>query len=164
MAWTGLSGGTAAAPTYITTVVNLPAAATGQNIQLKWRQGSDNSVAPATNPGSRIDTISVSSPVCGEGSAPVVSDAVSRKTHTGAEDTFDVNLPRVALTGPVGIEYRRSAVAGEHQVVVTFAAPVTVGSASVTAGSIAKLERGWLGSHSQSYRGCQRTETGHLAV
>jgi hypothetical protein len=37
MAWTGLSGGTSDAPTYITTTVRLPDAARGQEIQLKWR-------------------------------------------------------------------------------------------------------------------------------
>ena len=62
MAWSGLSGGTPAAPTYITTVVNLPPGSGGQNIQLQWRQGSDNTGVPATNPGSRIDSISVGPP------------------------------------------------------------------------------------------------------
>jgi hypothetical protein len=59
MAWTGLSSGSTAAPTYITTVVNLPAAANGQNIQLRWRVGSDESnVAPGLA-GARIDTITL---------------------------------------------------------------------------------------------------------
>jgi hypothetical protein len=133
MAWTGLSGGTAAAPAYITTVVNLPAAASGQNIQLQWRQGSDSTVVPATNPGARIDTISIANAVCG-GNAPVPIGAVSRKTH-GAAGPFDINLPLVALGGAVGIEDRSGAVAGEHQMVVTFASPVTVGAVSVTAGT-----------------------------
>jgi hypothetical protein len=39
MAWSGNSGG------FITTVVNLPAAAAGQNIKLRWRMASDTSVA-----------------------------------------------------------------------------------------------------------------------
>ena len=34
-AWTGRSGGTATTPAYITSVVNLPPAANGQNVQLK---------------------------------------------------------------------------------------------------------------------------------
>ena len=57
MAWTGNSNG------YITSTANLPAGASGQNIQLKWRMGSDNSVAVV---GVRIDdvTISNSSFVC----------------------------------------------------------------------------------------------------
>ena len=51
MAWSANSGG------YITTTVNLPAAANGQNVQLKWRMASDNSVAAT---GVRIDDIVVS--------------------------------------------------------------------------------------------------------
>src|SRR6202140_627573 len=54
MAWSGLSGGTTDAPGYITTTVNLPAAANGQNIQLKWRVGTDNSAVAAGVPGVRI--------------------------------------------------------------------------------------------------------------
>src|SRR6266567_3487538 len=66
-AWSGLSGGTATTPAYITTTVNLPAAANGQNIQLKWRAASDmGSVAESGPPGVRIDdvTISTATPVC----------------------------------------------------------------------------------------------------
>ncbi len=40
MAWTGTSAGG-----YIDTVANLPAAANGQNVQLRWRMASDSSVA-----------------------------------------------------------------------------------------------------------------------
>jgi hypothetical protein len=64
---------------------------------------------------------------------PVVLSAVSRKVHgTG---TFDINLPRVGIGGAVGIECRTGAVAGAHQIVVTFAHPVTVGGVSVTSGT-----------------------------
>jgi hypothetical protein len=48
MAWTGNSGG------YRDTLVNLPAAAAGQTVQLRWRVGTDSSV-PAT--GQRLDTL-----------------------------------------------------------------------------------------------------------
>ncbi len=65
--------------------------------------------------------------------APVPSSAVSRKLH-GAF-TGDINLPLVAIGGAVGIEDRTGAVAGAHQMVVTFASPVTVGGASVTSGT-----------------------------
>jgi Dockerin type I domain len=132
MGWTGLSGGTAAAPAYITTLVNLPAAAVGQTVQFQWRQGSDNSVAP-TNPGSRIDTITLSSNVCG-GSAPVPTSALSRKAH-GAAGTFDIPLPFVALTGAIGIEDRTGPVSGAHQIVVTFPSAVTAGGVAVTTGT-----------------------------
>jgi hypothetical protein len=49
-AWSGYSGG------FITTTVNLPAAAEGQNIVLRWRLGTDNSGSAA---GWRIDTIKI---------------------------------------------------------------------------------------------------------
>ena len=49
-AWTGTSAG------YVTTVVDLPAAAAGRNVVLRWRLGSDESVASA---GWRIDSISI---------------------------------------------------------------------------------------------------------
>lgn len=133
MAWSGLSGGSSTAPAYVSAIVNLPAAAAGQNVMFKWRQGSDSSVVPTGIIGSRIDSVSVSSSVCG-GSAPAVSSAVSRKSHSGAGN-FDINLPLVALTGAVGIECRAGTVAGEHQVIVTFASPVTVSGASVVAGT-----------------------------
>ena len=132
-AWSGLSGGTEAAPSYITTSVNLPATAGGQNIQLKWRLGSDSSVAPAVNPGARVDTIMLALPVCG-GSAPTVISSVSRKSHPGA-GSFDVPLPLVGVNGAVGIEPRTEPTAGVHTMVVTFASPVTVGSADVTTGT-----------------------------
>jgi hypothetical protein len=47
-AWTGNSGG------YITTTVNLPASAAGQAVRLRWRVGSDSSIAGT---GQRVDTI-----------------------------------------------------------------------------------------------------------
>jgi hypothetical protein len=65
MAWSGLSGGTVAAPTYITTTVNLPAAASGQNIQLKWRAATDNSGIAAGVSGVRIDNIVIVPASCG---------------------------------------------------------------------------------------------------
>jgi hypothetical protein len=59
-AWTGLSAGTTASPAYITTVVNLPPQANGQNVQLKWRVfGDPNTIAPG-QAGARIDTIQLS--------------------------------------------------------------------------------------------------------
>ncbi len=63
---------------------------------------------------------------------PVLQSAVSRKVHGGA-GTFDINLPQVAIGGAVGIECRTSA--GAHQIVATFANPVTVGGVSVTSGT-----------------------------
>lgn len=49
-AWSGDSGG------YITSIVRLPAAAAGQNVQLRWRFGADDNTADV---GWNVDTISV---------------------------------------------------------------------------------------------------------
>jgi len=54
-AWTGTSSG------FVTTIVDLPVAAAGQSIVLRWRMASDSSVAGT---GWRIDTISLSTPTC----------------------------------------------------------------------------------------------------
>jgi hypothetical protein len=54
-AWSGSSGG------FVTTTVNLPAAAAGQNIRLRWRMASDTSVSKQ---GWRIDSITISDRVC----------------------------------------------------------------------------------------------------
>lgn len=56
-AWSGISGGAAATPTYITTIVYLPMAANDQNVRLKWRVVTDNNAVAsgdeaATNNGS----------------------------------------------------------------------------------------------------------------
>jgi RHS repeat-associated protein len=57
--------------------------------------------------------------------------AVSRKTH-GAAGTFDTNLP---LTGNAGIECRSGGASNAHQIVLSFAGPVTFASAAVTSGT-----------------------------
>jgi uncharacterized repeat protein (TIGR01451 family) len=49
-AWTGNSAG------FVTTTVNLPAAAAGLSIQLRWRSGSDNTIG---GQGWRVDSISL---------------------------------------------------------------------------------------------------------
>ncbi|HJQ69993.1 MAG TPA: HYR domain-containing protein [Blastocatellia bacterium] len=59
-AWSGISGG------FTTTTVNLPAAASGQNIRLRFRRATDNSVSQV---GWRVDTISITDgfTCCGAG-------------------------------------------------------------------------------------------------
>jgi uncharacterized protein (TIGR03437 family) len=54
-AWSGDSNG------YITTTVNLPVAAAGQTIKLRWRMGSDNEFRAT---GWRIDTIRITEAAC----------------------------------------------------------------------------------------------------
>ena len=85
-AWSGLSGGTTAAPAYITTTVNLPAAAAGQPIKMKWRAASDNSVAAAGAAGVRVDNITLSSSTfvcCGGVITTPTPTATATATATG---------------------------------------------------------------------------------
>ena len=75
-AWSGLSAGTTSSPSYITSTINLPAAAAGQNVQLKWRVSTDNSDVATGTSGARIDNISVSSltSTCASGQAPQITN------------------------------------------------------------------------------------------
>lgn len=59
--------------------------------------------------------------------SPTVVSAVSRKVH-GIAGTLDIALP---LTGPAGVECRQGGAGSSHQVVLTFAATVTVKGASI---------------------------------
>ncbi|MEA2202985.1 MAG: hypothetical protein QOI89_3700 [Solirubrobacteraceae bacterium] len=72
----------------------------------------------------------VGNTTCSSGTIVPVS-AVSRKIH-GSAGTFDVDLP---LNGAPGIECRTGGPSGNHTVRATFAAPVTVTSATVTPGA-----------------------------
>jgi Carboxypeptidase regulatory-like domain/Putative Ig domain len=57
MAWSGLSGGTVAAPQFITTTVNLPPAANGKTVRLRWVVATDDKVAASGLSGAWIDSI-----------------------------------------------------------------------------------------------------------
>ena len=58
-AWSGLSGGTAAAPTFITSTINLPASTNGQPVQLKWRAATDDGFAASGAAGVRVDDVTI---------------------------------------------------------------------------------------------------------
>jgi hypothetical protein len=62
-AWSGNTGG------FTNTIVNLPASAGGQNIQLRWRCGSDNG---AGRTGWRIDSVSINGRSCCGNTAPTL--------------------------------------------------------------------------------------------
>jgi hypothetical protein len=70
-------------------------------------------------------------PQCVSPTSVSVVSAVSRKVH-GSAGTFDVDLP---LTG-TGIECRTGGPSGNHQLVVTFAVPVTFTGATTSCGSV----------------------------
>jgi hypothetical protein len=92
-AWSGTS------TNYVTTIVNLPAAAAGQNIQLRWRCGSDSSVS---SNGWFIDTLSIKDATCCSASANVapvinaatiqpVSPATTNNLFAAVTDASDAN-------------------------------------------------------------------------
>jgi hypothetical protein len=65
-------------------------------------------------------------------SLPVPPTVVSRKTH-GSAGVFDINLP---LTETPGIECRSGGANGDHQIIFTFANPLTsVDGAGITGGT-----------------------------
>ncbi len=68
---------------------------------------------------------------CAQLQAPMAQNAFSRRTH-GAAGTFDVPLP---LSGNVGVECRNGGATNDYQMIINFATPVTVDSASVTSGT-----------------------------
>lgn len=58
--WTGLSGGTTAAPTFITSTVNLPPSANGHVVRLRWTVIGDSNTTAAGASGATIDSIQLS--------------------------------------------------------------------------------------------------------
>jgi hypothetical protein len=92
-AWTGNSGG------FVTTVADLPAAAAGQVVQLRWRLGSDSSVAST---GWYVDTISSLSIYqigysCCTGAPP---SSLSAMRYNKTNHLFQLNV-----TGGTGYSY-----------------------------------------------------------
>ena len=63
-AWSGNSGG------FITTIVNLPAAAAGQSVQFRWRASSDSSVSAG---GWYVDTVTITAAICCSQTAPPIA-------------------------------------------------------------------------------------------
>ena len=85
-AWGGSSSG------FINTVVNLPAAASGQTVQFRWTAGSDNSLASA---GWYIDSIAISNIVCCSGSSTdlALSNSVAPPLmNLGSNVTFTISV------------------------------------------------------------------------
>jgi hypothetical protein len=99
--WTGLSGGTTAAPAYITTVVNLPAAANGQFVQFRWSVHSDaNTIAPGVA-GAAIDTIQLSTTSQACSSFGVTTVNLSGRVTDGA--ATGLNGIQVVLSGTTDV-------------------------------------------------------------
>jgi uncharacterized protein (TIGR03437 family) len=86
-AWSGNSGG------YITTTINLPAAAAGQNIKLRWRMTSDASVSGT---GWRIDSIKL-------------TDGTACATNCGGPFCPVITITPASLpTGTIGAVYNQT--------------------------------------------------------
>ncbi|HUJ09991.1 MAG TPA: PKD domain-containing protein [Verrucomicrobiae bacterium] len=83
-AWSGDAGG------FVTTTVNLPAAASGQNIQLRWRCATGNTPAPVTSSGTlafwNFDTLS-NSPTTNAANL-LVTPVTTNNLGSGATFTF----------------------------------------------------------------------------
>jgi PKD repeat protein len=85
-AWSGNSGG------FTTTVVNLPATAAGQNIQLRWRCASGNTPAPVTSSGTlAFWNFDASTPVPNIVGANISVSSVSVTNASGALTYFGGN-------------------------------------------------------------------------
>ncbi|HWI59101.1 MAG TPA: hypothetical protein VNZ22_17880, partial [Bacillota bacterium] len=98
--WSGSSGG------FIDTVVNLPAAAAGQSVQLKWRLGTDTENGYGGS-GWYLDTIAIEDgyACCIPGTSPpvVTTQPASQKVAVGTDTAFFVTT---AGTSPMGYQWR----------------------------------------------------------
>jgi N-acetylneuraminic acid mutarotase len=91
-AWTGNAGA------FITTSVNLPVAANGQNIQLRWRIGTDNIVAAA---GWSIDTV-VLTTTCANQAPVITTQPISQTVTSGTSVGLSVYA---AGTAPLSYQW-----------------------------------------------------------
>lgn len=92
-AWSGDSGG------FITTSVGLPAAAAGQNIQLRWRCASGTTPAPVTSSGTLAYwSFEQSSGIASVVVANVSATPVANTNVSGAAPTFPTGNPGIAIS------------------------------------------------------------------
>jgi len=108
-AWTGSSSG------FLTTDINLPPAAAGQSIRLKWRFGTDSSVGVAAPAGGwRIDNISIINNISGEnvgamtipdsGNASLYPSSITVSGMIGAVSNVVVILDGLSHTAPDDVD------------------------------------------------------------
>ncbi|HXU75065.1 MAG TPA: S8 family serine peptidase, partial [Methylomirabilota bacterium] len=93
-AWSGNSGG------FITTLINLPAGAQGQSIQLRWRCGSDSSTA---TPGWYVDSVLISGVGCCSYPPVITTQPQSQTVVAGSDAVFSVTSTG---TYPLGYQWR----------------------------------------------------------
>jgi uncharacterized protein (TIGR03437 family) len=100
-AWSGTSNG------YVTARVNLPANAAGQSIRLRWRMTTDGSRGGT---GWRVDTITLSEPMCVNCSQPPCH-TVSSLNPTSGPAGASVVITGQNLTGVTTVRFTGGAVA-----------------------------------------------------
>jgi Pro-kumamolisin, activation domain len=90
-AWTGNSGG------FVTTIINLPASAIGQTVQLKWRCGTDEMTSSV---GWHVDSISVTGLDCdADEISPSVVQNVPNKPAASQTSSVSSQSQSTAITG-----------------------------------------------------------------
>jgi len=124
-AWSGNSGG------FVTTVLNLPATASSQNVQFRWRCGSDQSFALT---GWHVDTLALNGFVCCGNSPDITAQPQNQIAVLGGNPGFNVTATGSAplmyqwqftgtnINGATGSSYARTnaqyADTGAYDVVV----------------------------------------------
>jgi hypothetical protein len=99
-AWSGTNAG------FVTTIVDLPTAAQGQTIQLRWRAGSDNGTGGG---GWHIDTISITGPACCSVDSTPVLPAQSNRTIAELATLTVTNTASDAEGPPLTLTYQLTA-------------------------------------------------------
>ena len=105
-AWSGNSGG------FVSTVVNLPASAAGQSVQLRWSLATDNSTVST---GWYVDSVAISNVVCCSGSIAdlAVSNSVSTfALNVSSNTTFTVTVTNLGPSAASGVVVTDSLPAG----------------------------------------------------
>lgn len=92
-AWTGTSG------SFITTTVNLPAGASGQTVQFRWRCATDDSTAGT---GWYVDSFAITGPVCCVGAPSITTQPQNQTVVTNTPASFFVSA---AGTAPLGYQW-----------------------------------------------------------
>src|SRR5262249_19346344 len=94
-AWSGTNNN------YSNVIINLPLSAAGQNVQFRWRVGTDDGTGGA---GWRVDSIAVTAVMCCANTAPVLG-AQPDRTITELSTLVVTNTATDSSTPPNGLAY-----------------------------------------------------------
>jgi N-acetylneuraminic acid mutarotase len=130
-AWTGDSGG------FLTTTIHLPATAAAQNVRLRWRMASDNSVSST---GWYVDSIAFSGAQCGPASTPAITSISPFAAAPGT--TLNATITGSDLYGATAVSFSGSGVTASIgsggtstslPITISVAAGASLGNRAVTA-------------------------------